>query len=716
MLLHLRKTTRLVLDCRGAIMVLGILDADAGVPLDDFANTQGVYIYRPADAAKPHGERPSKKRRVTQEHTVPGEDQCPFVPLLNGDESEKSVQLRYQTYEQLWSIQEAKIQEILNDVDAEVLNNVSSFVRTTSPGTYGGCIPVALITVGSNVSSLARLLSRLNEQLTSAGEGGVIVLESGDAPNLKTTLKNIIRAAITNTEGNEGYQKFLTDRDGPRLLGYDLDLLGDYVTKKNIKHLVVSFRDSEAFDPGILTDLFSLLSSWLDRIPITLLFGISTSVELFEGRMPRSSVSLLKGRYFELHGASNCIDHIYERIQSEGGKFWLGRNLTGVLFEKSSDYFQTPEAFCRTVKYAYMSHFFANPVSVFLADDIPGYLQHDKICEAIRNIPSFREYCEVLLQEGHIQEVRNLLENDEHLFSQTIRLIKSGQQSMHEIFQVVKLVSFLLKNLNVSKKATTSELSIRALSGELQDSPLLADILVAFRRLDSSKFEDMLPQLPRSLTDQPDFQDIQAEFEALIQAHNGPESLRSEHDSQNAVIGTTIVKQRVKLNTGKASLPEEYIKYTRVLDRLHDLLASYFRTILVAPQELPLHESFLLDMRNPIKEVFAPRARFAIERALSNPFDYLMYTSQDTERKLSAKQPPTSLLYQLYLESGALVNMHDLWTAFHAVFESEQGDSCDERMTMALFYRALSELRALGMIKHSRKKLDHAAKSAWMGL
>jgi hypothetical protein len=78
---------------------------------------------------------------------------------------------------------------------------------------YKGCIPAALVTVGSNVSSLGRLLARLNDQLTSTGEGGVVVLESGDTPNLKTTLKNIIRAAVTNTEGNDGYQKLLTDRE-----------------------------------------------------------------------------------------------------------------------------------------------------------------------------------------------------------------------------------------------------------------------------------------------------------------------------------------------------------------------------------------------------------------------------------------------------------------------------------------------------------------------
>ena len=34
----------------------------------------------------------------------------------------------------------------------------------------------------------------------------------------------------------------------------------------------------------------------------------------------------------------------------------------------------------------------------------------------------------------------------------------------------------------------------------------------------------------------------------------------------------------------------------------------------------------------------------------------------------------------------------------------------------ALFYRALADLKYLGMIKHSKKKTDHMAKLAWKGL
>lgn len=37
-----------------------------------------------------------------------------------------------------------------------------------------------------------------------------------------------------------------------------------------------------------------------------------------------------------------------------------------------------------------MSHFFANPLSVFLSDHISAALQQTELCEAIRNLPSFR--------------------------------------------------------------------------------------------------------------------------------------------------------------------------------------------------------------------------------------------------------------------------------------------------------------------------------------
>lgn len=44
-----------------------------------------------------------------------------FVPLLNGDESTECVQLRYDTYKQLWSEQEHKIQVRHGSTQAEAI-------------------------------------------------------------------------------------------------------------------------------------------------------------------------------------------------------------------------------------------------------------------------------------------------------------------------------------------------------------------------------------------------------------------------------------------------------------------------------------------------------------------------------------------------------------------------------------------------------------------
>lgn len=80
---------------------------------------------------------------------------------------------------------------------------------------------------------------------------------------------------------------------------------------------------------------------------------------------------------------------------------------------------------------------------------------------------------------------------------------------------------------------------------------------------------------------------------------------------------------------------------------------------------------------------------------------------------LGATQPPTALLYQLYLESGPLINVFDLWSAFLAVAGDQHND---EQMTMALFFQGLAEMKQMGYIKTSRKKADHLTKLAWKGL
>lgn len=287
---------------------------------------------------------------------------------------------------------------------------------------------------------------------------------------------------------------------------------------------------------------------------------------------------------------------------------------------------------------------------------------------------------------------------------------------MRAVFQAVRVIRRCVQSLQVAKQASISSLSIRALSGELLNSPVVEDVFAAVRALDSNALKDFLAGLPESVTGDSRLQEVQNDLESLTQTYQGSEPLRSEYDHRNSVVKSTVVQQRVRLSKGRAKQPQQNIEYTKIIDRLHSVLEAYLAEILLKPQDLFLHEVFLFDMKNTLKETFGPRPRFAVERALSSPFDYLISSSEASGARISTKQPATAILYQLYLESGALVNVHDLWHAFYAVFESDEGEACDEQMIMALFYRALSELKAFGMVKASRRNVDHVAKSAWIGL
>ena len=85
------------------------------------------------------------------------------------------------------------------------------------------------------------------------------MLQSGDAPNLKTTLKKLIRTAINQQEGLDDEEVQVTNNlQSRRLLNYDLQILHDYVVQQESTKVVVAFQDSEAFDSSLLAELVAL--------------------------------------------------------------------------------------------------------------------------------------------------------------------------------------------------------------------------------------------------------------------------------------------------------------------------------------------------------------------------------------------------------------------------------------------------------------------------
>jgi origin recognition complex subunit 3 len=174
---------------------------------------------------------------------------------------------------------------------------------------------------------------------------------------------------------------------------------------------------------------------------------------------------------------------------------------------------------------------------------------------------------------------------------------------------------------------------------------------------------------------------FQQELESLLEGNDSSTPLRTQHDVRTASLRTTVVAQKVLLSKHKAALSEQDRAYSDLVTRLHDELDAYFSLAFVDPQRLFLSEVLTYDLKSPHLEVFQPKPRFAVERALTSPHDYLGCDccggSSEKESALSSTQPATAIVYQLYLESGALMNVSDLWSAFNAIV----GNSDEEDQT-----------------------------------
>lgn len=331
-----------------------------------------------------------------------------------------------------------------------------------------------------------------------------------------------------------------------------------------------------------------------------------------------------------------------------------------------------------------------------------------------------------MIDERNYDVVRDMFDDNEGLQRTVIQKLVSGRSALEAMLSALNILSKIQSCPTSKSNAAWSELYVQAMAGNLLDSQLLDGILASVKKLPSDVMEDLIisstsdPALPPDLVTV--FTSIKTDLTKLISTLSDTNSiLRSAYDIHHSTLRTTVVAQKVSLSKNSSKLSSQDTAYTAIVDRVFDALANHMQHTLINPQKLFLNEILIYDFKSPHREVFTPNPRFAIERALSSPHDYLgcECCSSDQGAGLEASQPATAILYQLYLESGSVINTADLWEAFWTIVGGESVEDDEERereRALALFSRALAELKYLGMVKNSRKKADHVAKLAWQGL
>jgi hypothetical protein len=92
-------------------------------------------------------------------------------------------------------------------------------------------------------------------------------------------------------------------------------------------------------------------SSWMDRIPFVLLFGVATSVDLFYGRIPRAASRCLCGSQFDVEQTSQILERVFQKaIAGSKAPLRLGPVLVSSLVERQHDHVQSVQAFTAALK------------------------------------------------------------------------------------------------------------------------------------------------------------------------------------------------------------------------------------------------------------------------------------------------------------------------------------------------------------------------------
>jgi origin recognition complex subunit 3 len=440
----------------------------------------------------------------------------------------------------------------------------------------------------------------------------------------------------------------------------------------------------------VFVSVADVRSSWLDRLPFVLLFGIATSAESFEDRISGKSLRYLDGEKFDVTQSDEIIEELFcATVANVDARLRIGPTLCRRMLDRQKDHVQNVQDFCDGLKYAYMSHFYASIPSMFLERPIDsghfGNLPTDAY-EAVRNLPSFRRLVEHELDRKSVTGVREWLSNDKSLHDLVSAGISNGQTALARLSHAAQVLFSIRASLQMAPTVRLSSIWTRAASGDITGSPLLRETMLSVKKMPSDKFVELLAAIKKHEGDyfRIDLITIQEELDILVENNDTSAPLRTQHDVRNDSLRTTVVAQKVLLSKHKAALSEQDKSYSDLVARFHDQLDTYFEKAFIDPQSLPFSEVLIYDLKSPHTEVFQPKPRFAIERALAAPHDYLGCECcsgvEGNEAALSATQPATAIVYQMYLESGMLMNVSDLWSAFNAIAGS--GDEDDESKTM----------------------------------
>ncbi|ORZ14878.1 origin recognition complex subunit 3 N-terminus-domain-containing protein [Lobosporangium transversale] len=496
--------------------------------MDEFDSlTEAVFLVMPrAEAVVNRIKRKGKRGSL-----LTGGDHFKFdgfQQLTDVNEPWEATEIRHALFNKEWSLISSRIENVMLSMNTMVLSAIYDFVekaytqkmtRTVMPIQE---LPTGLIFAGINIPDHDLLFQQLAQILAAPTSpmidtelsldipmettqknvnNKVVILQSKDCINLKAALKSMIQQFLgLNMDG-----AINSLESGLKLQNHDMFVLEQWyrslctpqeekvANQQRQPTLVVIIQDFESFDQDTLQDLVTICSNYQDRIPFVFLMGLATSIDALHQGLPKSVLSLMQTRKFQMQQSSECLTAIIEDLFMHGNvSVMIGPLPMKQLIDQFMHYNFSVSGFVANLKYIVMHHFYANPLSILCDRALSSQSRALELLEVghydhIRMLPSFQRYVESKV-EVDPQEGEMLLLDNEFLKLQIPDMVRDLQEYHRNFALVFEFLWFLQARFTIAiLKKSKRALYFMALEGTLTDSTSISFLLNLVRKMNSNE-------------------------------------------------------------------------------------------------------------------------------------------------------------------------------------------------------------------------------------
>ncbi|XP_054789583.1 origin of replication complex subunit 3-like [Prosopis cineraria] len=657
-------------------------------------------------------------------------------------------QLQFEAFCFIWSKIESTIKDVLRDINAGVFDEIRQWVLACFDATRATGEPSFANSTGSfpvlNTSTPSQLFTGLVITKNVEFVDDILTFEElslflksqgchvGKLSSLDFSVKNGIAGCL---------KALLREFMDTTIDSADISNLASWYREQGNynKPLVLIINDLERCSRSVLTDFIPMLCEWVNRVPIILIFGVTTTVDSLRSILPSHVLHHLCPCKFMLGSPAERMDSIIETVLVKHCTiFSIGYKVALFLRNNFLNRDGTLTSFIRALKISCMLHFSVEPLSLILSQILAEEDQDGKFALSPDTVLKFVHELPPCARNRMADETgRNLAQGLANLVI-AMKLWSTAVLCLHEAgkYNRIRLLDLFCEALNSDlfpSRASDCQVSNKNDCGLSSSS--------SYQQCAIIQKDGFISQIVRKVRDLPPamlFQLIKSWekcTEGVVEIHDKLKTLQSSLRCEDGQWPTKISDVSKKHAT-RISLNSEdsRVLNSQVVTFMNDLIRSYIRPISC----MPFHEIFCFNEAEKLQMALTgdPRSRIQVDLL---DFNKILRCSccKKSSSALLPSMHDSSIMYSLAEEHGDLINLHDWFKSFKTIIldqknkrkqklkqsphkrkrkDTNESSDPSEASIQARFCNAVTELQIIGVLRMPSKRRPDCVQRVAFGL